>query len=93
MKLQIKITESKEIEIYFPLFTKSNNMFTGMIDEENIITLLHTESFKAIQAGTAENFGIRIQYAVNEEKITEEEFFEKYNAVLESLSLIPTLKS
>lgn len=95
MKLSINTTETKEIDLELPAFFRSKNgyYYRAVLSENDYRQLFVLAQVSTIRVDSPDNNKREIAEAFQTyDKITEVDFFEKYDAVLESVSLTPTLK-
>lgn len=93
MKITINTTETKEVEVPVPSFYLREDLAkcTGILNEETVVHASRGSSFTYIQNGKPDIMRADINTAINEpdwKPCTEERFFEIYNSILESISLV-----
>lgn len=91
MKLSFKQELSVEHNIDTPAFYSHGDSYIGIIDEGNIITLYFSKNLTQVSAGPIEVMKYHLPSIADFSIITESEFFNKHNEILESLSFKPKL--
>jgi hypothetical protein len=95
MTIKTLVTETKEreVELELPAFFKDKlyGCALGIIDEDDVYKIYHTERYSSIQSGTTESMRTDLQYATEENRITEEEFFDLYEKARKATDLNPRL--
>jgi hypothetical protein len=93
IKSTIKVSQEIEVNIETPAFfrTSGNTGVLGIIDEDNIYRVFHNENYSSIQNGTSESMKSDLSYAVEENRITENEFLNLYNEARKMTDLNPSL--
>lgn len=96
--LQIKssVIQEKIVEIPVPFFAKAKDgyNFIGLVDEKTIIRVYQGLSYTSIVNSNPDNFenGKLIEAFESWELMTEGEFFDKYDQVIQSISLTPIIQ-
>jgi len=92
MKLKIATSTETEIEIPVPCFSKCNTDWYALLSDNVAINLYVTKDYAMVVNSSLETVIERAAKSwLNNERITEEDFFKKYNEVIKSLSLEPTI--
>jgi histidinol dehydrogenase len=94
MKIKTKKTIEVEQDLIVPSFFKNGNITIAIINDETFIRIFKLKEHVIISYGNPETFVYEINNAVSIfSSITEQEFFDYYQEVLESISLQPKLIS
>jgi hypothetical protein len=92
MTIKVKKETEQEITVTPPMFWKSGDTYTALLDESTAINFYIGKDYTAIQHATPEELKLRIEIAHNYFSLcAESEWMEKYNEVLKSISLQPIL--
>ena len=92
--LSIEKKQSEDIEIHVPCFYKSfsETDYIGVLDENTVVNVYKCGELTIIKNMTLEMGKSEIASAIkNFHSCTESEFLEKFDAVVESISLHPKL--
>lgn len=92
MTITVKKEVDETVEIKLPSFYKDKyNKFFGLIDEDNIYTVLNGDTFTSIMNGTSESMAHEVKTAIGQTEITEEEFMDAWEKAQKSVYLKPML--
>jgi predicted nucleic acid-binding OB-fold protein len=93
LKSTIKVSQEIELNIETPAFFKAihSSSAIAIIDEDNIYKVSHFDTYSSIQNGTSESMKSDLSYAVEENRITEDEFLNLYNEARKMTDLNPSL--
>lgn len=93
MKLTITKQTAEEIEIPIPCFAKTRNELLAILDEKTVVLAFKLGNLTIIQnSGMRSDFDKAALAWIDGERISEVEFFQAYDEILESISLTPKLK-
>ncbi len=94
MKLTIETKQTEQVEIPVPSFMRSKDEkhWVGILDEKTIVTIYANEDFVIVKNSTPEIAERELTEAHKTfHSCTEFEFLQKYDEVIESISLHPKL--
>jgi len=94
LKLSVEKKQTSEVEIQIPCFfrNKSETDYIGVLDAKTIVNIYQCGDMTIIKNTTMEISKHEVSTAYsNWITCTESEFLEKYDAVVESISLHPKL--
>lgn len=94
MTVTIEKTQTEEIELQVPCFfrDKAEKNYVGVLDEKTVVVVYKSENFTIIKNSTPDVLSLDLKEAYSKfHSCTETEFMEKYDQVVESISLHPKL--
>lgn len=95
LTVETTVTQPKAVEIPIPFFarTKDESEYLGLLDEKTLVKMFIGTNFKYVTNSTvsiSSHHDLAVAWE-NWVSATETEFFEKYHAVIESMSIHPIL--
>lgn len=93
MLIETTVTKTQQVEIPVPSFyrTKDEKNYIGILDDTTIVSLYVSDELKIVKNCTPMYEGAIKEAYEKWHSCTETEFLEKYDAVIESISLHPKL--
>lgn len=94
MTVTIEKTQTEQIELQVPCFfrDKAEKNYVGVLDEKTVVAIYKSGTLTIIKNGTLNILFVDLREAYQHfHSCTETEFMEKYDQVVESISLHPKL--